>query len=91
MKKFIIFLLFSTLGMITLTSVKDNAKVVKIESGFDKGWEDGYCEGWKDVKGQFAICPIAPISPIPPIGCSNDNYKCGYNMGFKAGYKAASK
>ncbi len=58
-------------------------------SDFDEGWEEGYCEGWKDVKGQFAICPNAPIAPIPPIG--KDSYKGGYNMGFKAGMKAARK
>ena len=54
---------------------------------FSEGWEDGYCEGWKDVKGSFAICPIAPIAPIPPIG--KDSYRGGYNMGFKAGMRAA--
>lgn len=56
---------------------------------FSQGWEDGYCEGWKDVKGQLAICPIAPIAPIPPIG--QDTYRGGYNMGFKAGYRKANQ
>lgn len=62
--------------------------VVKIQSDYEEGWEDGYCEGWKDVKGQYAICPITPICPIPKIDCS-EGYKCGYNRGFKAGMKAA--
>lgn len=62
-----------------------------MKSEFSKGWDEGYCEGWKDVKGKNAICPISPIAPIPPIGCTNNSYKCGYNLGFKAGYKAASK
>lgn len=59
-----------------------------IESDFCNGWEDGYCEGWKDVKGQFAVCPVTPICPIPEIG--KDNYRGGYNRGFKAGSRAAS-
>ena len=66
--------------------LKDSITIV---SDFDEGWEEGYCEGWKDVKGEFAICPIAPIAPIPPIG--KDSYRGGYNMGFKAGMKAARK
>lgn len=58
-------------------------------SDFCNGWEDGYCEGWKDVKGQFAICPITPICPIPEIG--QDSYRGGYNRGFKEGMRAAHK
>ena len=58
-------------------------------SDFNEGWEDGYCEGWKDVKGQLALCPLAPLAPMAPLG--KDSYKGGYNMGFKAGMKAARK
>ena len=58
-------------------------------SDFSEGWEDGYCEGWKDVKGQLALCPLAPLAPLPPLG--KDSYKGGYNMGFKAGMKAARR
>ncbi len=53
------------------------------------GFEEGYCEGWKDVKGQWAICPYAPPCPIPPIDCTT--YNCGYNNGFKQGRKAAQR
>ena len=28
------------------------------QTDYNEGWEDGFCEGWKDEKGQFAICPI---------------------------------
>lgn len=62
---------------------------IDTKTEFCKGWEEGYCEGWKDVKGQFSICPVTPICPIPPIG--KDNYKGGYNEGFKAGMKKARK
>ena len=67
----------------------DVSSELNIKTEFCEGWEDGYCEGWKDVKGQFSICPVTPICPIPPIG--KDNYKGGYNEGFKAGMKKARK
>ena len=60
-------------------------------SEFSEGFKDGYCEGWKDVKGQYAICPIAPIAPLPKIGQSRDSYRDGYNTGFKAGMRAARR
>ena len=69
-----------------------NEKEVKTEvlmqSDYEEGWEDGYCEGWKDVKGQMALCPLTPLCPLPKLECS-EGYKCGYNRGFKAGMKAA--
>lgn len=69
-----------------------NEKEVKTEvimqSDYEEGWEDGYCEGWKDVKGQMALCPLTPLCPLPELECS-EGYKCGYNRGFKAGMKAA--
>jgi hypothetical protein len=54
------------------------------QTDYNEGWEDGFCEGWKDEKGQFAICPITPIAPIPKLNCM-EGYKCGYNRGFKYG------
>lgn len=54
------------------------------QTDYNEGWEDGFCEGWKDEKGQFAICPITPIAPIPKLKCM-EGYKCGYNRGFKYG------
>ena len=67
---------------------KSNIEIIKVTDYCD-GWEEGYCEGWKDVKGKYAICPIAPICPIAEIG--KDDYRGGYNRGFKAGIKAAKK
>jgi hypothetical protein len=52
-----------------------------------EGWEEGHCEGWRDVKGAYANCPNAPNAPNPGVG--KMNYKGGYNAGFKAGSKAA--
>lgn len=50
---------------------------------FEKGYEYGYCEGWKDYKGQLSICPITPIAPLPKL--NRDRYVDGYNLGFKQG------
>jgi hypothetical protein len=80
---------FMSIGSIVLMSFdRFNSESAKVETNFnsdyEEGWEDGFCEGWKDVKGQFSICPITPICPIPKISCS-EGYKCGYNRGFKYG------
>jgi hypothetical protein len=56
---------------------------------FCKGWEHGHCSGWKSVKGEYAICPIAPICPIPPLECAYADYRCGFTLGVLAGAKAA--
>ena len=61
----------------------------EISGTYTQGWEDGYCAGWKDIKGNLAICPIAPIAPLPKINQST--YQDGYNRGFLAGRNAASK
>jgi len=80
MKKYILITLISLSILYSFTSPGDN---------YDRGWKEGYCEGWKDVKGEFAICPIAPIAPIAEIGM--DTYKGGYNRGFKKGRKKAKE
>ena len=51
---------------------------------FGDGWETGFCEGWKDVKGRYSYCPYAPYAPYPNYNCG-DSYRCGYNRGFKYG------
>lgn len=81
----------ATLTLTAYTPIKfnDNKIEVTLMEDYCDGWEDGYCEGWKDVKGSFSICPITPICPIPEIG--KDDYRSGYNRGFKAGYRDALK
>lgn len=88
MKKLVL-ISFLAIGTIVLLSFVENTneKVEPItisNSDYEDGWADGFCEGWKDVKGQYAICPVTPICPIPKISCS-EGYKCGYNRGFKYG------
>jgi hypothetical protein len=56
-------------------------------SEFSDGWQAGWAEGWKYVKGQYSIPPIAPIAPIPQAG--RNGYRDGYNRGFVAGQAKA--
>ena len=52
-------------------------------SSFSEGFEDGFCEGFKFVKGQYTVCPVAPVAPVPQVG--QNTYKGGYNLGFTKG------
>lgn len=56
------------------------------QTNYREGFKDGYCEGWKFIRGEHAPCPPSPPCP-PPRGV--DTYKMGYNTGFKAGIKKA--
>lgn len=69
---------------------KRKLEQIKIQSDYTDGWEDGYCEGWKDVKGRLAVCPVAPVAPVMDASCDKP-YNCGYNLGFKAGRKKANQ
>ena len=92
MKKLVLvsFLVFGTAFLMSFTGNLNEKEKIEItnQSDYEEGWEDGYCEGWKDVKGQMALCPLTPLCPLPELECS-EGYKCGYNRGFKAGMKAA--
>jgi hypothetical protein len=56
---------------------------------FCKGWENGYCEGWRYVKGVDVVCPVAPVCPTPDY--NRTTYNDGYNKGYRAGSKAAKE
>lgn len=59
---------------------------------YQRGWADGHCEGWKDVKGKYAYCPYPPYAPAyPTYPKSYNSYKDGYNDGFKRGMSDALK
>ena len=88
MNKIIIIMVALILGLSAPTPSFTPSESI-VQTDYCKGWDEGYCEGWKDVKGQFAICPITPICPIPEIGLTR--YRDGYNRAFKAGIKAAKK
>lgn len=59
-------------------------------SKYTEGWEDGYCSGWRMVKGQEVVCPVAPPAPVPKASCP-EGYRCGYDRGFVAGKKKAKE
>ncbi len=48
--------------------------------GFQAGYKAGFC--YNDFG---CVAPIPPVTPIPLIGESSQNYKDGYNRGFKMG------
>jgi hypothetical protein len=66
----------------------------KLYTEYQRGWADGHCEGWKDVKGKYAYCPYPPYPPYAPYPTypkSHNSYKDGYNDGFKRGMSDALK
>ncbi len=98
MKKIILLGSFAVIALMSFTKIEEpktkNSKTenkVILKSKFDEGFEDGYCEGWKDVKGAYSVYPVAPVPPVPNAFQSYNSYKDGYNTGFKAGRKAAQK
>lgn len=81
---------FIALTAFTTSNLKSSTKMeVTRNSDFCDGWEDGYCEGQKDVKGQYSVCPVTPVCPVPEVG--QNTYRGGYNRGFKTGSRAAQK
>tara|TARA_R110000772_G_scaffold35637_4_gene85769 strand:+ start:5900 stop:6151 length:252 start_codon:yes stop_codon:yes gene_type:complete len=52
-------------------------------SDFCDGFDVGYCEGWKDVKGQLTVCSPTPPCPVPEVDANT--YNGGYNKGFRKG------
>lgn len=95
MKKTIFFLLLASCLMggtaINFATGKTNTKHEKPfeKQPYYEGWDDGYCEGWKDVKGKMAYCPYPPYPPYPQYPKSVESYRDGYNDGFKRGMKDA--
>jgi len=79
MKKIILLL---TLFLVTSFSSLEQSRL------YCAGFKLGYCEGWKEVHGQFVVCPVAPVCPVPEI--NETEYKHGYNRGFILGYKHAN-
>jgi hypothetical protein len=83
MKKIKIFIAILMIGITSSFTYQND------QQEYLKGWKDGHCEGWKDVKGQFAVCPVTPVAPVPEVGLNT--YKGGYNRGFKRGTEDAKK
>lgn len=99
MKKLLFIIsVFSILLISTATATKSIDKCSKTtvenlteETKYEQGWKDGHCEGWREIKGQYAYCPYPPYAPYPQYPKSSDSYKDGYNDGFLRGMRDARK
>lgn len=69
--------------------ITHTATIEKSYSDYSDGWADGYCAGYKYVKGKYIICPVAPVAPVARAG--ENTYKDGYNRGFVAGKAKAEE
>ena len=49
-------------------------------SDYEKGWNDGYADGWCYGKGYGCYAPTPPYPPYPRYG--EDHYKGGFERGF---------
>jgi hypothetical protein len=76
MKKLILILLLS-------------APLIGMARDFDRGYELGFVEAYKHVKGQLTLPPLAPLPPLPPI--DQDTFFGGYNAGFLDGMAKAEE
>lgn len=66
-------------------------EVIQNRPEYYKGWDEGHCEGWKEIKGQHVYCPYPPYPPYPQHPKSINSRKDGYNDGFIRGMKDAKK
>jgi len=48
-------------------------------------YQKGFNEGYKIVKGDLTIVPIAPVKPVTPVGSTDQR------EGIKAGMRAAKE
>ena len=80
---------FSSISINNNITVNHQFEEIFVESEFAKGFKDGWCEGWKDVKGKYSYCPYAPYPPYPKYPQKSSSYRDGYNTGFKAGRRKA--
>ena len=95
MKNAFIFIFMATLlwvvggtaAIMNPTNSSDNTEVV-MDNAFEKGWEAGYCAGWKSIKGPRSVCPVAPVGPVPVGG--DDSYDDGYARAYPLGRSKAS-
>lgn len=65
--------------------VIDTESINNYCKGFREGFADGYC-----YNDPFCVPPVAPICPIRHVN-EQDNYKGGYQRGFKRGLEMRNK
>jgi hypothetical protein len=61
------------------------------QTNFDKGFYNGFKEGYCHDKGIGCLEPIPPIAPVPKIAEDSNDYMDGYNRGFKEGIEKRKK
>ncbi len=85
---FILSLSFTTFKLDKVINNAENTKIVQIEvvkTAYSKGFEDGYCSGWKIVLGSTSSpCTTVPIPPTPNF--EENTYEKGFEKGFELGY-----
>ena len=86
--------IFTVIGFfVVLTAFINNNTLDKpvestiLKSAYCEGWDAGYCEGYKDVKGDLSLCPLTPMCPMPEF--LKDSWKDGYHRAFLAGRRKA--
>jgi len=84
MKKLVLILLVSLVSICFFGFVSKKEKNI-VQTEFCQGFKDGFCEGYKDVKGSYSVCPVTPVCPVPEVG--KNSYNGGYNTGFKVGMR----
>ncbi|WP_036607977.1 hypothetical protein [Parabacteroides johnsonii] len=71
-----------------------NAMICFAQSPFERGYKNGYIEGYMYAGTEngniTTITPIPPLPPLPTIRESTYNYQDGYNRGYIDGYKSFS-
>lgn len=74
--------------LLTITILLINFSAMsQVNSNFEKGYNEGFKEGYCYNKPVGSICsyPVIIYPPIPKLNESSDNYTQGYNRGFQYG------
>ncbi|MGA2445796.1 MAG: hypothetical protein ABSG50_10265 [Opitutaceae bacterium] len=87
--KRLLFLLMIVLGVPPSLPIQTTQICRADMQSYVAGWNDGWAEGWKYVKGKYSYPPYPPYPAYPQAG--RDTYQDGYNDGFMAGQREAKK
>lgn len=59
----------------------------QMTDSYVEGFDDGFCEGYRSVEGEYSVCPHASYPSYPDY--DKNNYKGGVSKGFREGRRAA--
>lgn len=68
-----------------------NSLVALAQSDFDRGFKNGYKEGFCFDREIGCIEPLPPLTPLPRSNENLNSYTDGYNRGFQIGLEAQKK